>query len=157
MPALTRRTASSILALGLTLAAACRSAPSRPPVSGEPPPPPTNASPGALSRIEDLEVIRAPEEVVVTAWAEPSHLPPGGGIVQILVRAQKRGGAPYAGVEVRLKTSSGTLFSADRVLVTDRNGMTRDRLTAHKTAEITMNAGGTRHRFLVPVLPSSAE
>jgi hypothetical protein len=155
MLALTRRSARLVLALGLILTVACRSAPARPPVSGEPPSAPASA-PDATSN-EGLEVARAPEEVVVTAWAEPSHLPPGGGVVQILVRAQKRGGAPFPGVEVRLKTSTGSLFSADRVLLTDRNGMTRDRLTARKTAEITMNAGGTRHRFLVPVLPSSAE
>jgi hypothetical protein len=155
MPAFVPRAGRPILVLCLVLSGACRSAPTRPPVTAEAPPP--SAPPEAISRIEDLEVVRAPEEVVVTAWAEPSHLPPGGGMVQILVRAQMRGGAPFPGVEVRLKTNAGSLYSADRVLVTDRNGMTRDRLTAHKTAEITMNAGGTRHRFLVPVLPSSAE
>lgn len=153
MRAFVGRGASLLIALAFLLSAGCRSAPSRDPASAAQPPEP----PGSISRIEGLEVARAPEEVVVTAWAEPSHLPPGGGIVQILVRAQKRGGAPFAGVEVRLRTSAGSLFSADRVLVTDRNGMTRDRLTARKTAEITMNAGGTRHRFLVPVLPVSAE
>ena len=154
MSALTPRAARAALALVPLLIAGCRSAPAREPVSSAPQAP---EAPGAISRIEGLEVVRASEEVVVTAWAEPSHLPPGGGMVQILVRAQKRGGAPFAGVEVRLKSSTGSLYSADRVLVTDRNGMTRDRLTARKTAEITMNAGGTRHRFLVPVLPESAE
>lgn len=155
MPAFARRAASPALAVSLILLAACRSAPTRPPLSGEASR--GGADTGPTSRIEGLEVTRASEEVVVTAWAEPSHLPPGGGMVQILVRAQKRGGTPFAGVEVRLKTNTGSLFSADRVLVTDHNGMTRDRLTARRTAEITMNAGGTRHRFLVPVLPSSAE
>lgn len=153
MPALTRHGARRVLALSLILAAGCRSAPQRPPMSGEP----FDTGSGPISKIEGLTVTRAAEEVVVTAWAEPSHLPPGGGMVQLLVRAQKRGGAPFPGVEVRLKTSTGSLFSADRVLTTDRNGLTRDRLTARKTAEITMNAGGTRHRFLVPVLPASAE
>jgi hypothetical protein len=37
------------------------------------------------------------------------------------------------------------------VLVTDAAGMTRDRLTARKTAVVTLNAGGTRYRFQVPV------
>jgi hypothetical protein len=32
--------------------------------------------------------------------------------------------------------------------------MTRDRLTARKTAVITLNAGGTRYRFQVPVAPA---
>jgi hypothetical protein len=111
------------------------------------PPPPT----------EDLTVKKAEEEVVVAAWAEPSKLPAGGGQTQILVRAQKRGGAPFPGVEVRLRSSIGTLYSGGRVLVTDGRGMTRDRLTAQRTAEITLNAGGTRYRFTVPVLLESAQ
>lgn len=151
-----RRVERSLLGVCLILSAACRSLPERPPASAEPPRPASSPAP-PVSRIEGLEVVRAPEEVVVTAWAEPSHLPPGGGMVQILVRAQKRGGAPFTGVEVRLKTNEGGLYSGGRVLITDRNGLTRDRLTARRTAEITMNAGGTRHRFLVPVLPPSAE
>jgi len=102
-------------------------------------------------------VKQADEEVVVAAWSEPRTLPPGGGQAQILVRAQKRGGSPFAGVEVRLRASAGSLYSGGKVLVTDGRGMTRDRLTAHKTAQITLNAGGTRYRFDVPVLPASAE
>ena len=50
-----------------------------------------------------LPVKKASEEVVVAAWAEPKQLPPRGGQVQILVRAQKRGGAPFPGVEVRIQ------------------------------------------------------
>jgi hypothetical protein len=112
----------------------------------EPPTPPTP---------DPLAVTPAAEEVIVAAWAEPRHLPAGGGQVQLLVRAQKRGGKPFPGVEVRLATSNGTLYSAGKVLTTDGRGMTRDRLTARKTAEITLNAGGTRYRFVVPVLPSN--
>lgn len=93
----------------------------------------------------------------MAAWAEPSHLPAGGGLAHILIRAKKRGGAPFPGVEVRLVTSAGTLYSAGRALTTDPSGLTRDRLTAKKTAEITLNAGGTRYRFTVPVLPASPE
>src|SRR5688500_14830742 len=66
-----------------------------------------------------LPVQKAPEDVVVAAWSEPKQLPPNGGQAQILVRAQKRGGAPYPGVEVRVRTSSGSLFSQGRVLMTD--------------------------------------
>ena len=127
-------------------ATACRSAP-RAPIVAEPSPPPADA----------LEVTPAPEEVVVAAWAEPKHLPPGGGIVQILIRTKKRGGAPFPAVEVRLATSMGTLYSAGHTLTTDAAGMTRDRLTARKSAEITLNAGGTRYRFTVPVLPASPD
>ena len=88
---------------------------------------------------------------MVAAWAEPKQLPPRGGQVQILVRIQKRGGQRYEGVEVRLKASAGRLYSEGRVLVTDGEGMTRDRLTTRVSATITLNAGGTRYRFQVPV------
>ncbi len=135
--------------------ASCESALQRDPEVSAPTPISEASVP--VSEVTGLEVARAPEEVVVTAWAEPKHLPPGGGIVQILVRAQKRGGAPFPGIEVRLKSSTGSLFSSQRVLTTDRGGMTRDRLTARRTAEITMNAGGTRYRIVVPVLPESPE
>lgn len=91
------------------------------------------------------------EPIVVAAWAEPRQLAAGGGQAQILVRIQKSGGRRFPGVEVRLRTSTGSLYSAGRVLVTDAQGMTRDRLTARKSAVITLNAGGTRYRFQVPV------
>ena len=35
--------------------------------------------------------------------------------------------------------------------MTDKLGLTRDRLTTKKTASITLNAGGTRYTFQVPV------
>jgi hypothetical protein len=98
-----------------------------------------------------LPVKPVQEDIVVAAWAEPRELPPGGGQAQILVRVQKRGGARFPGVEVRLRTSIGSLYSAGRVLVTDAQGMTRDRLTTRRTAIVTLNAGGTRYRFRVPV------
>jgi hypothetical protein len=91
------------------------------------------------------------EPIVVAAWAEPKQLPPGGGQVQIVVRIQKRGGSRFPGVEVRLRTSTGSLYSSGRVLVTDAQGMTRDQLTTRKGAVITLNAGGTRYRFQVPL------
>lgn len=106
---------------------------------------------------ESLVVRKAAEDVVIAAWSEPRHLAPGGGQAQILIRAQRKGGQPYPGVEVRLRASTGQLYSSGRVLVTDGRGMTRDRLTARKSAEITLNAGGTRYRFVVPVLPGSPE
>jgi len=89
----------------------------------------------------------------VAAWSEPKVLPPGGGQAQILVRVQKRGGQPFPGVEVRLEASHGTLYSRGRILRTAANGMTRDRLTTRRSAEVTLNVGGMRYRFHVPVQP----
>jgi hypothetical protein len=105
---------------------------------------------------EPLPVARAAEEVVVAAWSEPKELPPGGGQAQVLVLAQKRGGAPFPGVEVRLRASAGSLFSGGRILITDASGRTRDRLTTHGPSLITVNAGGTVYRFRVPVRASEA-
>ncbi|HEY2946161.1 MAG TPA: hypothetical protein VGN09_27255 [Vicinamibacteria bacterium] len=110
----------------------------------KPPAIPTEAPP-------PLPVRRASEEVVVAAWAEPPRLPPGGGQSQVLVRLQKRGGAPFEGVEVRLTAAGGQLFSGGRVLLSDAAGRTRDRLTARHTAFITLNAGGKVYKFKVPV------
>jgi hypothetical protein len=108
--------------------------------------------PGDAAREPDpLPVTAAAEEVVVAAWSEPKELPPAGGQAQILVRAQKRGGAPFPGVEVRLSASGGDLFSGGKVLVTDTTGRTRDRLTARKLTLVTVNAGGTVYRFRVPL------
>jgi hypothetical protein len=78
-------------------------------------------------------------------------LPEGGGQSQLLVRVQKRGGVPFPGVEVRFKASTGSLYSSGAVLLTDRMGVTRDRITTKKTVTVTVNAGGTRHSFQVPV------
>jgi hypothetical protein len=113
--------------------------------------------PGGSREPEPLPVARAPEEVVVAAWSEPKELPPGGGQAQILVRAQKRGGAPFPGVEVRLSASGGKLFSGGKVLVTDATGRTRDRLTARDVTLVTVNAGGTVYRFRVPLRTPDAE
>jgi hypothetical protein len=125
---------------------------------GEPPPPPSPPPGQALTPEppvppddEPLPVKAVEEPIVVAAWAEPRELPPGGGQAQILVRIQKPGGRRFPGVEVRLRASPGSLYSSGRVLVTDAQGMTRDRLTTRKTAVITLNAGGTRYRFRVPV------
>ena len=96
-----------------------------------------------------VEVVAEP--IVVAAWAEPSSLPEGGGQTQLLVRVQKKGGTPFPGVQVRLAASTGTLFSAGRILVTDGRGMTRDRLTTRQSARVVLNAGGTHHRFDVRV------
>jgi hypothetical protein len=120
--------------------------------SGRPEPPSTPAPVPAVSATP-LPVKRASGEVIVAAWSEPRHLPSGGGQAQILVRLQKRGGAPFPDVEVRLQTATGTLYSGGRILLTDASGRTRDRLTTRRGTTITVNAGGTVYRFQVPVGP----
>ena len=91
--------------------AACRTA--RPPAAGEPASGGTYASPppGRTRGEEEeyLPVKKVQEEIIVAAWAEPKALPEGGGQSQLLVRVQKKGGAPFPGVEVRFRTSAGTL------------------------------------------------
>jgi hypothetical protein len=112
--------------------------------------PETPGEPSSESGPPPLPVKKASEEVVVAAWSEPKQLPQRGGQVQVLVRAQKRGGAPFAGVEVRIQAEGGTLYSKGRVLTTDASGRTRDRLTARG------DAGGTVYRFRVPVRAPAA-
>src|SRR5262245_30317720 len=114
-----------------------------------PPPPPGTPLPAITTGADDegpLPVKKVEEEIIVAAWAEPAKLPEGGGQSQILVRVQKRGGARFPDVEVRLRASHGSLYSQGRILVTDGQGMTRDRLTTRTTATITLNAGGPRYR-----------
>jgi len=111
----------------------------------------------SLEEPEPLPVKKVPEEIVVAAWSEPPMLPPGGGQTQILVRVQKRGGAPYPDVEVRLSVSGGSLYSGGGILLTDARGATRDRLTAKRSARITLNAGGTRYSFHVPIAKPKTE
>ena len=72
------------------------------------------------------------------------------------MKLQKRGGVPFAGVQVRLQTSTGSLYSSGHVLVTDAAGRTRDRLTTRTSAAITLNAGGTVYRFRVSVSSAPA-
>jgi hypothetical protein len=94
----------------------------------------------------------ASEELRVRAWSEPRVLPPAGGQAQILVLVRKRrDGAALPGVQVRLVTSEGSLFSAGKILTTDASGRTRDRITTRHTAVVTVNAGGTVQSVLVPV------
>jgi hypothetical protein len=88
-------------------------------------------------------------EIVIAAWTEPTVIPRGGGPVSVLVRVQRVGGGPYPGVQVRLRTSTGRLTSGGKPLVTDSQGMTRDRLTAKKPAELLVQVGDTRYRFKV--------
>ncbi len=146
---MTRRSVLFLLVLGVGLAA-CRTA--RPPVAGVPTPggalPPDRARP---AEEEDLPVKKVQEEIIVAAWAEPKALSSEGGQAQLLVRVQKKGGAAFPGVEVRFRTSTGMLYSGGKILVTDERGRTRDRLTIRETATVTLNAGGTRYRFRVPV------
>jgi hypothetical protein len=152
---LRRQAPLAVLVLPWALAlASCASVGGRREPPPPPPPPPGQAlTPEAPLPPDDepLPVKAVSEPIVVAAWAEPRQLPAGGGQVQILVRIQKQGGRRFPGVEVRLRASPGTLYSGGRVLLTDAQGMTRDRLTTRKTTIVTLNAGGTRYRFQVPV------
>jgi hypothetical protein len=154
-PSMTRHRALpalGLLLLSLGLASCATLGLRKEPPPPPPPPPGEPLTPEPQARDEEfLPVKPVEEEIVVAAWAEPKQLPPGGGQAQILVRVQKRGGRRCPGVEVRLRTSSGTLYSEGHVLTTDAQGMTRDRLTTRRTTTITLNAGGTRYRFQVPV------
>jgi hypothetical protein len=124
-----------------------RESPPRPPSAPEasPTPEPTPLPP----------VAKAAEPVVVRAWAEPRQLPPAGGQTQILVLARKKNGDPFEGVEVRVTTSEGTLFSASRILTTDATGRTRDRLTTRRPATVTVNVGGAIHTIEIAVAGAS--
>ena len=139
----------------LTFAVAACGTARKPEIAGAPEAPAEVAltPPAEASKIEDPQLVvkKVEEPIVVAAWAEPKILPEGGGQSQLLVRVQKRGGAPFPGVEVRFKASTGTLYSGGRVLTTDTLGLTRDRITTKKTATVTLNAGGTRYTFQVPV------
>jgi hypothetical protein len=59
-------------------------------------------------------------------------------------------------VEVRFRASTGSLYSGGNILVTDRQGLSRDRVTTQHSVTITLNAGGTRYRFRVPVGEASS-
>src|SRR5262249_62302976 len=118
----------------LTMLSACTSLFKRDHPGGPPPPPASSPEEEAA-----LVVKKVDEEIIVAAWAEPAKLPEGGGQAQILVRVQKHGGARFPGVEVRLRANQGALFSSGRVLVTDAQGMTRDRLSTPRTTTITLN------------------
>ncbi len=103
--------------------------------------PPTELRP--LERVEGA--------MTVSVWTEPKHLPPGGGQAQVIVRVLKPSGRPLPGVEVRITSSSGRLFSESRVLTTDARGMARDSLTTSQSATITVEAGGLTQHVQLPI------
>ena len=125
------------------------------PVTPEPTPETAPVPDTPASKRRDVRPEKEP--LIVAAWTEPPHLPPGGGQAQILIRVQRRGGSPATGVDVRVETTEGRLYSQGRILTTDQNGRTRDRITTRRTARIEINAGGTRYSILVPVLPKQAQ
>lgn len=94
---------------------------------------------------------------MIAAWTEPRYLPPGGGQVKVLVRVQRvqrAGGGPYPGVQVQLQSTAGHLLSAGKILVTDAQGMTHDRLTAKEPVGIVVRIGDTRYSFQVTMPPA---
>ena len=123
-----------------------RDSPPRAPEAPEAPEAPATPEPTPLP-----SVAKAPEAVIVRAWAEPRRLPPAGGQAQIMVLARKRNGDPFEGIEVRVEASEGTLFSGGKILTTDAAGRTRDRLTTRRSSTVTVNAGGSIHQIEVAV------
>lgn len=117
--------------------------PSPSPPATPTPPPPAVPEPVPEAPVRATPGVTPAEGVArVVVSAEPRALPPFGGQAQILVRVTRRDGTPYPGVEVRLSTTAGTLFSQGQTLVTDAAGRTRDRLTTREAATVTVNAGG---------------
>jgi hypothetical protein len=100
-----------------------------------------------------MPIIPRRGEIVIAAWTEPRYLPKGGGQVQVLVRVQRVGGGPYPGVQVQLHSTTGQLATAGKALVTDTQGMTRDRLTATPPVGLIVQSGDTRYRFQVTTRP----
>ena len=94
---------------------------------------------------------------MVAAWSEPKELPPGGGQAQILVRAQKRGGAPFPGVEVRLNVSGGTCSRGERSWSPTPPAVRATGSPRAKVSLVTVNAGGTVYRFRVPLRTPESE
>jgi hypothetical protein len=106
------------------------------------PSPPAAPSPTVDSR----PVTRVDGDIVVSAWTEPRRLPAGGGQAQVNVRVLKPSGRPLPGVEVRITSSSGTLFSQGKILTTDARGMARDSLTTTQATSLNVMAGGRVQR-----------
>ena len=123
-----------------------RDSPPRAPEPPEAPATPPTPEPTPLPSVS-----KAPEAVIVRAWAEPRRLPPAGGQAQILVLARKRNGDPFEGVEGRVEASEGTLFSGSKILTTDASGRTRDRLTTRRSSTVSVNVGGSVHTIEVAV------
>jgi hypothetical protein len=111
------------------------------------PPAPTPSLPTPSPASDSRPVARVGEDVTLTVWTEPRRLPAGGGQAQVIVRVLRRNGRPLPGVEVRVTSSSGTLFSRGQILTTDDRGMTRDSLTTAGPATLTVVAGGREQRL----------
>jgi hypothetical protein len=138
----------ALCGLVLFAASGCGVIPRRPPAAASAPP---------VESPTPAPIIPKRSEIVLAAWAEPRHVPQGGGSVQVLVRVRRVGGGPYPGVQVQLQTNAGSLYSAGKPLVTDAQGMCRDRLTTNRPAQVVVQIGDTRYRFKVTLPPESAE
>jgi hypothetical protein len=157
----------TLLALALLLAAGC--ATSRPPAvvvetTSVPPrettptptltPTPTpeplaTPTPSPESAGRPLAVVN--ESIAVSAWTEPRRLPPGGGQAQVIVRVLRHNGRPLPGVEVRVATSAGSLYSQGKILTTDARGIVRDSLTTTRATTLTIQAGGQEQHIELPL------
>ncbi len=136
----------------------------RPPAVTGPLPPSPAPSPGATPAAPTPTPTPTPGEaqagepaapnttqLALSVWSEPRRLQQGGGQALIIIRVQTPGNKPAPGLDVRLKTSEGSLYSQGRSLVTDARGMTRDRLTTSRTAKVEVQVAGLRQEIVVPV------
>jgi hypothetical protein len=149
-------TALALVSLAGLWMAGCATTQRPPVVTGVPVPSPEQPqatpqaptpSPATPSAARDLRpVARVDEDITLNVWTEPRRLPAGGGQAQVIVRVLRRNGRPLPGVEVRVTSSSGTLFSQGKILTTDDRGMTRDSLTTTGPASLTIVAGGREQR-----------
>jgi hypothetical protein len=164
---MTRRSSAFFTLLACLAPAALLSvscAPQRPPAIAGQPPPATLHSPTPIASPSPTPTPATPAEelplpsgtkgrIALSVWSEPKRLPAGGGQAQIIVRAQKPGNrpTPLEGLNVRIRTSEGSLFSEGRMLATDARGMTRDRLTTSRTAKVVVDVEGAREEIFIPV------
>jgi hypothetical protein len=145
-------TAAALVGL---LASGCAGTQRPPVVIGAPTPARTEGQPQATPAVaipspsatpsldgESRALARVDGDIVISVWTEPRRLPVGGGQAQVIVRVLKRSGRPLPGVEVRITSSSGTLFSQGKILTTDARGMARDSLTTTQATSLNVAAGG---------------
>lgn len=113
------------------------------------PEPLATPTPSPESAERPLAVVN--ESFAVSAWTEPRRLPPGGGQAQVIVRVLRHNGRPLPGVEVRIATSAGSLYSQGKILTTDARGIVRDSLTTTRATTLTVQAGGHEQRIELPL------
>ena len=129
----------------------------------QPPPPPPPARRGRRSRPKPTAATRS--RCRSRRWPSRSWWPPGPSRSSFRRAAARRRSWSASRSRAASASRASRCACAARAGRSTRPagcwsptppGMTRDRLTARKTTTITLNAGGTRYRFQVPVAELSA-